>query len=36
MALKAGKRTVVVAAVDIGNISFFRFSEGAFHEWPMM
>jgi tRNA-splicing endonuclease subunit Sen54 len=36
VALKAGKKMVVVAAVDVGNISFFSFSEGAFHEWPMM
>ena len=35
-ALKAGKKTVVVAAVDSGIISFFRFSQGAFEEWPMV
>jgi len=34
-ALKQGKKTIVVAAVDHGNISFFRFSQGAFEEWPM-
>ncbi|KAI6139314.1 tRNA-splicing endonuclease subunit sen54 N-term-domain-containing protein [Pisolithus tinctorius] len=34
--LKAGKKSVVVAAVDSGNISFFRFGEGAFHDWPMI
>ncbi|EGO19318.1 hypothetical protein SERLADRAFT_479745 [Serpula lacrymans var. lacrymans S7.9] len=35
-ALKAGKRSAVIAAVDAGNISFFRFSQGAFEEWPMI
>ncbi|KAG6334811.1 hypothetical protein ID866_4283 [Astraeus odoratus] len=34
--LKAGKKSVVVAAVDSGNISFFRFGEGSFHDWPMV
>ncbi|KAL4073282.1 tRNA-splicing endonuclease subunit sen54 N-term-domain-containing protein [Scleroderma yunnanense] len=34
--LKAGKKSVVIAAVDSGNISFFRFGEGAFHDWPMV
>jgi len=34
--LKAGKKSVVVAAVDSGSISFFRFGEGAFHDWPML
>ncbi|KAL9714130.1 tRNA-splicing endonuclease subunit sen54 [Leucoagaricus gongylophorus] len=33
--LKQGKKTIVVAAVDNGNISYFRFSQGAFEEWPM-
>ncbi|EIW81158.1 hypothetical protein CONPUDRAFT_165372 [Coniophora puteana RWD-64-598 SS2] len=35
-ALKAGKKTVIVAAVDHGNISFFRFSEGVFEDWEML
>lgn len=35
-ALKAGKRIVVIAAVDAGNISFFRFGQGGFEDWPMM
>jgi tRNA-splicing endonuclease subunit Sen54 len=35
VALKAGKKTVVIAVVDAGNIGFYRFSEGAFDEWPM-
>ena len=34
--LKAGKKTVVVAAVDSGNISFFRFGQGAFEEFPVI
>ncbi|KAI5117358.1 hypothetical protein M0805_002472 [Coniferiporia weirii] len=33
--LKNGKKMVVVAAVDAGMISFFRFCQGAFDEWPM-
>ncbi|KAH7923348.1 hypothetical protein BV22DRAFT_1015612 [Leucogyrophana mollusca] len=36
VALKAGKKSVVIAAVDAGSISFFRFSQGAFEEWPML
>ncbi|KAJ2913372.1 hypothetical protein MD484_g7035, partial [Candolleomyces efflorescens] len=35
MALKSGKKMIIIAAVDSGNISFFKFSEGAFSEWPM-
>lgn len=35
MALKAGKKTIVVAVVDSGSVGFFRFGEGAFAEWPM-
>ncbi|KAJ8453965.1 hypothetical protein ONZ45_g19492 [Pleurotus djamor] len=35
-ALKAGKKIIIIAAVDAGNISFFRFGQGAFEEWPMM
>ncbi|KAL0961228.1 hypothetical protein HGRIS_006194 [Hohenbuehelia grisea] len=35
MVLKAGKKIVVIAVVDSGNISFFRFGQGAFDEWPM-
>ena len=33
--LKAGKKMVVVAAVDAGTISFFRFGQGAFEDFPM-
>lgn len=36
MALRQGDKTVVIAAVDAGVISFFRFGEGNFDEWPMV
>lgn len=36
LALKTGKKTIVIAAVDAGNISFFRFGQGVFEEWPMV
>ncbi|KAF9007910.1 tRNA-splicing endonuclease subunit sen54 N-term-domain-containing protein [Cyathus striatus] len=35
MVLKQGKKMIVVAAVDAGNTSFFRFSQGGFEELPM-
>ncbi|KAG6860502.1 hypothetical protein C0995_010488 [Termitomyces sp. Mi166 len=35
MALKAGKKLIVIAVVDSGSISFFRFGQGEFTEWPM-
>ncbi|KAG8214407.1 tRNA-splicing endonuclease subunit sen54 N-term-domain-containing protein [Butyriboletus roseoflavus] len=35
-ALKTGKRIIVIAAVDAGSISFFRFGQGVFEEWPML
>ncbi|VDB87406.1 unnamed protein product [Peniophora sp. CBMAI 1063] len=35
MSLRQGKRIVVVAAVDAGVASFFRFGQGTFEEWPM-
>jgi len=35
MVLKSGKKNVIVAAVDSGSISFFRFGQGAFEELPM-
>ncbi|KIK92428.1 hypothetical protein PAXRUDRAFT_829972 [Paxillus rubicundulus Ve08.2h10] len=35
LALKTGKKTIVIAAVDSGSISFFRFGQGVFEEWPM-
>ena len=33
--LKTGSKMVVVAAVDAGMISFFRFGQGAFEDFPM-
>ncbi|KAF8551274.1 hypothetical protein OG21DRAFT_1467540 [Imleria badia] len=36
LALKTGKKTIVIAAVDAGSISFFRFGQGIFEEWPMI
>lgn len=33
--MKAGKKMVVIAAVDAGTISFFRFGQGAFEDFPM-
>lgn len=36
MALKAGKKLIVIAVVDAGSISFFRFGQGEFTEWPMV
>ncbi|KAH8104966.1 tRNA-splicing endonuclease subunit sen54 N-term-domain-containing protein [Phellopilus nigrolimitatus] len=33
--LKTGKKMIVIAAVDAGMISFFRFGQGSFDEWPM-
>ena len=33
--LKQGKKMIVVAAVDAGTISFFRFGQGAFEDFPM-
>lgn len=36
IALKSGKKIVVIAVVDAGNISFFRFGQGEFAEWPMV
>jgi tRNA-splicing endonuclease subunit Sen54 len=34
-ALKAGRKLVIIAVVDNGNVGFFRFSEGVFGEWKM-
>ena len=36
VALKAGKKAIIIAAVDMGNISFFKFGQGEFHEWAMV
>jgi tRNA-splicing endonuclease subunit Sen54 len=35
MALRQGNKSVVIAVVDAGTVSFFRFGQGAFEEWPM-
>ncbi|KAJ6499095.1 tRNA-splicing endonuclease subunit sen54 N-term-domain-containing protein [Mycena sanguinolenta] len=35
MVMKAGKKTVIIAVVDAGSISFFRFGQGAFEEWAI-
>ncbi|KAF7361703.1 tRNA-int-end-N2 domain-containing protein [Mycena venus] len=35
MVIKAGKKTVIVAVVDAGSTSFFRFGQGAFEEWAI-
>ncbi|KAL0571901.1 tRNA-splicing endonuclease subunit sen54 [Marasmius crinis-equi] len=35
-ALRSGKKTVVVAVVDAGNVGFFRFAQGEWGEWPMV
>ncbi|KAF8879080.1 hypothetical protein CPB84DRAFT_1793589 [Gymnopilus junonius] len=34
--LKTGKKIIIIAAVDNGNTSFFRFGQGEFSEWPML
>ncbi|KAJ6596655.1 tRNA-splicing endonuclease subunit sen54 N-term-domain-containing protein [Mycena sp. CBHHK59/15] len=36
MAIKAGKKTVIVAVVDASSTSFFRFGEGVFSEWAII
>ena len=36
ISLKHGKKVIIIAAVDSGNTSFFRFAQGEFSEWPMM
>ena len=35
VALRAGKKTTVIAVVDAGNVGFFRFMQGAFEECEM-
>lgn len=35
VALKNGKKMVVIGVVDAGTTTFFRFAQGAFEEWPM-
>lgn len=34
--LKAGRKGVIIAVVDSGNIGFYRFAEGVFGEMEMM
>ncbi|EJT99752.1 hypothetical protein DACRYDRAFT_82203 [Dacryopinax primogenitus] len=34
-ALKAGRKSVIIAAVDGGNVSFVKFGEGVFEDYPM-
>ncbi|EMD40128.1 hypothetical protein CERSUDRAFT_63612 [Gelatoporia subvermispora B] len=36
LALKSGNKMVVIAAVDAGTTTFFRFGQGVFKEWPML
>ncbi|PPQ85172.1 hypothetical protein CVT25_004179 [Psilocybe cyanescens] len=36
MALKTGKKIIIIAVVDASNTSFFRFGQGEFTEWPMV
>ena len=35
MALRQGNKSIVIAVVDAGTMSFFRFGQGAFEGWPM-
>ncbi|PVF99695.1 hypothetical protein CPB86DRAFT_702791 [Serendipita vermifera] len=34
--LKEGKKSVVIAVVDAGTTSLYRFNEGCFEDWPMI
>lgn len=34
-AIKQGKKVAIIAVVDAGSPSFFRFGQGEFSEWPM-
>ncbi|OCH90889.1 hypothetical protein OBBRIDRAFT_834612 [Obba rivulosa] len=36
LALKTGNKIIVIAAVDAGTTTFFRFGQGVFKEWPML
>ena len=36
VALKTGKKVIVIAVVDASSTSFFRFGQGEFTEWPMV
>ena len=35
-AIKQGKKVAIIAVVDAGSPSFFRFGRGDFSEWPMV
>ena len=35
-AIKQGKKMAIIAVVDAGSPSFFRFGQGEFSEWPMV
>lgn len=35
MALRQGNKSVIIAVVDAGTVSFFKFGQGTFEEWPM-
>ena len=35
-AIKQGKKVAIIAVVDAGSPSFFRFGQGDFSEWPMV
>lgn len=34
--IKQGKKVAIIAVVDSGSPSFFRFGQGDFSEWPML
>jgi hypothetical protein len=34
-AIKQGRKVAIIAVVDAGSPSFFRFGQGEFAEWPM-
>jgi tRNA-splicing endonuclease subunit Sen54 len=34
-ALRQGNKSVIIAVVDAGTVSFFKFGQGAFEEWSM-
>ena len=34
--IKQGKKMAIIAVVDAGSPSFFRFGQGEFSEWPMV
>lgn len=34
-AIRAGHKSIIIGVADAGMVSFFRFGEGCFEEWPM-